>query len=236
MKKGFLGALALLLLGGVASATMTSDQIFMLNNQFGAVPRQVQLGSLLSTIETNASSSQALASGKVFVGNSSNAPVARTLSGDVTVDNTGVTAIGAGKVLESMVQVPTTSGLGLQRIARFKFDPSANSGQRAVQAHDLGVTLPANAIITRSFFKVLTAFTSVNSSALVALHCETASNIFSQQYVSSLSTTLVTEGVSSGTSSLMKPITSACAITATVTGTALTAGKLVGWVTYVVAE
>jgi hypothetical protein len=44
-----------------------------------------------------------LATGKVYLGNSSNVATEVTLSGDVTIDNAGVSAIGASKVLSSMV-------------------------------------------------------------------------------------------------------------------------------------
>ncbi len=45
----------------------------------------------------------ALASGKILVGNGSGVAAAVTPSGDVTIDNTGTTAIGAGKVLLAML-------------------------------------------------------------------------------------------------------------------------------------
>lgn len=45
----------------------------------------------------------ALNDGQIYIGNGSNVGTARTLSGDVTVDNTGVTAIGAGKVTNAML-------------------------------------------------------------------------------------------------------------------------------------
>ena len=44
-----------------------------------------------------------LVNGKVLIGNVSNVAAAQTLTGDVTVDNTGVTAIGAGKILLAML-------------------------------------------------------------------------------------------------------------------------------------
>jgi hypothetical protein len=44
-----------------------------------------------------------LASGKVYIGNSSNVATEVTLSGDVTTDNTGISAIGTSKVLSSMI-------------------------------------------------------------------------------------------------------------------------------------
>ncbi len=45
----------------------------------------------------------ALPSADILVGSAGNVPTAVAMSGDVTIDNSGVTAIGAGKVLSSMV-------------------------------------------------------------------------------------------------------------------------------------
>lgn len=44
-----------------------------------------------------------LANGKIWIGSASNLPVAQTLSGDVTVSNAGVTAIGAGVIVNSEI-------------------------------------------------------------------------------------------------------------------------------------
>lgn len=44
-----------------------------------------------------------LTDGSIWIGNGSNLAQARTMSGDVTISNTGVTAIGADKVLSSMM-------------------------------------------------------------------------------------------------------------------------------------
>jgi len=45
----------------------------------------------------------ALASGKIILGNSSNAPAAVTPTGDVTISNAGVTAIGSGVIVNADV-------------------------------------------------------------------------------------------------------------------------------------
>ena len=45
----------------------------------------------------------ALTSAQILVGSSGNVPTARAVTGDITITNTGVTAIGANKVLSSMV-------------------------------------------------------------------------------------------------------------------------------------
>lgn len=48
-------------------------------------------------------SSYSLASGKIIVGNASNLGAAVTPAGDVTISNTGATAIGANKVTKAML-------------------------------------------------------------------------------------------------------------------------------------
>lgn len=45
----------------------------------------------------------ALSSGQVYIGNGSNVATATTLTGDVTVSNAGVTAVGAGKITNAML-------------------------------------------------------------------------------------------------------------------------------------
>lgn len=47
--------------------------------------------------------SNTLLNGRIFVGNGSNVATGVAVTGDVTVSNTGVTAIGANKVLSSMI-------------------------------------------------------------------------------------------------------------------------------------
>jgi hypothetical protein len=49
-----------------------------------------------------------IANGKIMIGDGSGIGQPRTLSGDVTVGNTGVTAIGAGKVLLAMLDAGIT--------------------------------------------------------------------------------------------------------------------------------
>lgn len=47
--------------------------------------------------------SSTLLNGRIFVGNASNVATGVAMSGDITISNTGVTAIGANKVLSSMM-------------------------------------------------------------------------------------------------------------------------------------
>lgn len=65
-----------------------------------------QTASNWAVSETNigyAALNAALNNGQIYIGNGSNVGTARTLSGDVTVDNTGVTAIGNAKVTNAML-------------------------------------------------------------------------------------------------------------------------------------
>lgn len=54
-------------------------------------------------ISWNAKQSATLSNGKILVGNASNVATAVTMTGDVTINNAGVSAIGAGKVTNTMV-------------------------------------------------------------------------------------------------------------------------------------
>jgi len=54
-------------------------------------------------ISWNAKQSATLSNGKILVGNASNVATAVTMTGDVTITNAGVSAIGAGKVTNTMV-------------------------------------------------------------------------------------------------------------------------------------
>lgn len=67
------------------------------------------------SVPANGGLSNTLPSADIFVGNSSNVATGVPMSGDITISNTGVTAIGAGKVLLSML------GTGIAPAAVIKF-------------------------------------------------------------------------------------------------------------------
>ena len=95
------------------------------------------------------------------------------LSGDVTMDAAGAVTIGAGVVEESMIIVPSGDGLNIKRIARATYDYSVDGG--AVSTIGLGVTIPDNAIVTRTYYEVITTLTSnaANDAATIALDIPT---------------------------------------------------------------
>lgn len=171
---------------------------------------------------------------KVLIGNGSNVAVARTLSGDVTNTNTGVTAIGAGKVLESMLAVGTADGLNAKRVARATYDCATSC---TVGAHTLGVTLPANALIIRSYIYVVTQMVDTGT-CTIAYHCEDANNIKTATDLTGSAAGAFIEGASTGAiSAAVGSISAPCLITATTAdgGSCVpSAGKHIVFVEYVV--
>lgn len=120
------------------------------------------------------------------------------------------------------------------KIARFVYDV-ANDGGTSGNTYDLGVDLPAGAVITRSYMKVITQFTGTGTTALM---CEDAGNIKAAvSFVGTAANTFI-EGESTGAASaFQRDIAADCDISAVIAGgSALTAGKLLGWVQYVVED
>jgi hypothetical protein len=125
-------------------------------------------------------------------------------------------------------------GAFVQKTVRFVYDGATDGYTSA--AHGLGVYLPARAVITRSYFKIITQFADSGTTTL-ALHCEDANNIKTATDITGSSADAFVEGQSTGAASaFVRGISAPCEITATPAGAAnnlLQAGKLVGWVTYV---
>lgn len=163
-------------------------------------------------------------------------PWLATLYGDISISSSGNVTIDDEAVVEADLEDQDGEGLYAQRVARFIYDVAADGG--ATGARSLGVQLPANAVITRSYFKIITAFTSgASGGGTVALSCEDANNIKTATDLSSSSKNAFLEGQSTGASSaFVRGIAAACNITATVASTNQTAGKLVGWVEYMIEE
>lgn len=117
------------------------------------------------------------------------------------------------------------------KIARFIYDVAVDGG--SATAHALDTRLPAGAVITRSYFKVITQFD--NSGGTVAISCEDANNIKTATDISAEAVNAFVEGASTGAASAFKrAIAADCSVTATVATVAPTVGKLVGWIEYVV--
>lgn len=128
-------------------------------------------------------------------------------------------------------------GLDQMRVARFTFDAGIVAKQ-AIAAHGTGVSLPINAIVYGGFYDVNTAFTSAGgNTGTIAISLEAANDLLTATAVSVA--TLGTLGrkaiVPVATAASAVKGTAAREITCTVAGQVLTAGKLTGFLLYVVS-
>ncbi len=179
-----------------------------------------------------------LTSAHLFVGNGSNVATDTAVTGDVTIDNTGLTAIGAGKVTQAMVAVQTAAGLNVKRIAHGIFNPTAVSGDRTIAPHTLGATIPDKSFVSGAWYWVETTCTSATDAGTIALSIQAANDLTTATAISAggdiwdtsakpVECTPVIE-----TTSTWLLTTAARAITATVAVEALTGGKIHVFVEY----
>lgn len=134
------------------------------------------------------------------------------------------------------------AAFGVKKTVKATFDPSANTSQRAIGAHGLGVLLPDNAVIVRSWYRVATTFTSATDAATIALGVPTDGSGAGIKAAVAISNGANpydagnVEGLQTGaTSAFHVQLTAERELTATVAVEALTAGKLELFVDYVVA-
>lgn len=181
-----------------------------------------------------------LADGKIIVGSSADVATAVEMSGDATISNTGAVTITAGAVEESMLIAQSVNGLHAKRIARATYDFDDKGG--TVGDIGLGVSLPDNAIITRSWYTVLDDLTSATGAATVALSIpiDEAVEIVAAKAINAEGTIWAEghhEGIQTGTAAYFsKQTTAARELTLTIGEEALTAGKLILFCEYVVLE
>lgn len=155
---------------------------------------------------------------------------------------TAVTATAAE--LNAVDQSVVADGLGFLRVARFTFDPSAVAAHRTVGAHGLGVTIPDNAIILGGGLEILTGFASTDGGtdkATIALHVQSANDLITATAIETDTfwdavkyKVVVPTALEAGGVATAIKLTADREVTATVGTAALTAGKFVGWLFYVV--
>jgi hypothetical protein len=181
-----------------------------------------------------------LAPGKIIVGSSEGVATDVDMSGDATISNTGVVTIATGAVEESMLIAPSVDGLHAKRIARATYDFAVYGGE--VGNIGLGVSLPDNAIITRSWYTVLDNLTSANGNATVALSIPTdeAVEIVAATAINAEGNIWAAghhEGIQTGAAAdFSDQTTEAGELTLTIGVEDLTAGKLILFCEYVVLE
>ena len=217
--------------GTITSADIAVDTIVAVDIAAGGVATSEILDATIVTGD--------IATGGVATGNILDATI---LTGDIATDTIVAGNIAAGGVatseildatiLEADVSPITTEGLGLRRVAVVDFDCAVDTCTQG--AKNLGVALPAKAIITRSFLRIETQFVDAGAGT-VALHCEDANNILSAADITGFAVGSFNEGASTGSAATMVgSIAAACNITATVATADQSAGKLRLWVEYLV--
>jgi len=152
--------------------------------------------------------------------------------------NQGELQVQDGKIAASDANAIVDSGQKFGRIARFTYDVAVDGG--SIATFDLGENLPANAVIIRSTFFIVTAFVAGAGTPTITFTCEDAGNIkASSAWAADITATAgtATSGASDGTVANYKVgIAAACDISAVVASNTMTAGKVIGFVEYVVAE
>lgn len=144
-------------------------------------------------------------------------------------------AVGPEDLSDALAGV--SDGLGVLRVAKATFDPSAVAGMRTIAAHGLGVTIPDNAIIVGGFIEVLTTFTSATDAATIAIHAQSANDIRSAVAISTGTSwdagmqAIIPKANTPETTGIK--LTAAREITATVAVEALTAGKATVFIYFV---
>jgi hypothetical protein len=133
------------------------------------------------------------------------------------------------------------NGTTFKGLAIATFDPSATVGERTIAKHGLGVYLPDNAIVVRSFYEVLTTCTSATDAATIALGVDTDSEagIKAAVAISNGANAYdagLHEGIQDGAvANALTKLTALRELCATVAVEALTAGKLRIYAEYVVS-
>ncbi len=146
---------------------------------------------------------------------------------------TGMLADGA--VGEAKLADPAVPGLHAARVARAIFDPTNNAGERAIDTHGLGVTIPANAIILRGIIEVTDAFTDAAGASRTSIQAEAAEDLLADSAVGALGVGLV-DVIPVGTAATAVQTTVARELSVRVVDAELTAGTAIIFVEYVVSE
>jgi len=151
-----------------------------------------------------------------------------TVSDDFTIRTGNDLVIGTEVVLKEAVE----DGLNCHRVARATYDFDVLTGAQG--AIGLGVTLPDNAVVVRSWYEVITGMTSAGNAGTFAVSVEGANDVVTAVDADTVSGR--TEGIQDGTIAASIKTTSAQEITFTIAVEDLTAGKVVFFLEYVVSD
>jgi hypothetical protein len=164
---------------------------------------------------------------------------------DIAAQLDAVTALSATEI-SAIDQSVLSDGLGFLKVAKFTFDPSAVAAHRTKAAHGLCVTLPDNALILGGGVEILTNFHSPTTGAgvdkaTIALSILNANDLITATAIETDTfwdavkyKVIVPDALAAAGVGTPIKLTAAKEITATVAVDPLDAGKLVGWLFYVV--
>lgn len=153
-------------------------------------------------------------------------------------------------------------GLSVPKVAVATFDTAGNDSagvsNKTIAAHPLGVYLPDNAVVTRAWYDVIETFTTADDSGTIALHVQGANDLVAAIAISAADPGVYDAGVrgclpgspvlgadashdtaievAALIAASMIKLTAERELTATVAVQALTAGKLVLHVEYVLSD
>jgi len=212
---------------------MTLENATLANISFSDTQIKIKRGTAAEWTEAN----PVLEAGEL--GYVSDTNTLKVGDGTTAYDSLNALVVSTGAINEAMLSGYGIDGLHAKRIARATYDFDVDGGK--VGDIELGVSLPENAIIIRSWYTVLTSLASDDdSTATVALSIPTdeaveiaaATALSENNYATGYH-----EGIQTGTAAkFSEPTTAARELTLTIGEEELTAGKLILFCEYVVLE
>lgn len=123
-----------------------------------------------------------------------------------------------------------------KHVVKATLDPSARLEQRVIATIDLGVIIPAGAIITNTMYDVTTTFTSATDAATISFGLAGSATAFKAATAISTGTTYddvtnLVAGTPVSAATAVK-VTSSASVIAVIAIEALTAGKLDWYIEY----
>jgi len=211
-------------------------------------------GTSIITIDDNGDGTvtgdiaDALASGKIYVGNASGVSAEVAMSGDATLSNTGALTIASNAVTASKLDANAVStakaqpsnsngGTFLRQFAVATYDFSTDGGTAGTITLGATATIPDNAVVTAINYDVITTCTSATDAATIKLNLPTDGDLSTAIAISD-GTNPWDQGVylASVITPIAQKTTSTRAVQIVVGAENLTAGKIVFGIEFFVTE
>lgn len=127
-------------------------------------------------------------------------------------------------------------GLGIQRLAHGRYNFTADGGGTIGTAIPIGVTLPANAVVSRVYYYVTTAFTSAatghGGTNFMSLGCGTGPEFKASTDRLGGSATGFVEGIQTGSAATMTASATSCQVALSVQSHSIAAGDVDFYINY----